>query len=138
MVECFTPFLRSLLALPLSGTTWRRHRDNVWVLGGEVIRRLQMDSTLREAPVAEVVLDLIGDDGGPLLSRGQSEAEQRAFDATCRRLFRFLTQSQTSHGHRRSRNQQRTRCAIDSTDGPATPVTVKPRSRIEGHRRHRA
>src|ERR1700733_1658325 len=61
MVECFKPFLRELLALSLSRKTLRLHRDH------------------------------IGDDGGPLLSNGQSEAEQRAFDATCRKLFRFLT-----------------------------------------------
>jgi hypothetical protein len=99
MVGCFTPFLRDLLALALSGTTWRRHRDNVWLLGGEVIRRLQMDDALREAPIEQVVLDLIGDDGGPLLSHGQSEAEQRSFDATCRKLFLFLTQSEARDGH---------------------------------------
>jgi hypothetical protein len=98
MLDCFTPFLRDLLALPLSRTTWRRHGDNVWPLGGKVIRRLQMDGTLREAPVEQVVLDLIGDDGGPLLSHGQSEVEQRSFDATCRKLFLFLTQSETRDG----------------------------------------
>jgi hypothetical protein len=91
MVECFKPFLRELLALSLSRKTLRLHRDNIWVLGGEVIRRLQMDSRLRRRPVQQVVCDLIGDDGGPLLSHGQSEAEQRSFDATCRKLCRFLT-----------------------------------------------
>jgi hypothetical protein len=43
MVEYFKPFLRDLLTLGLSRATLRRHRDNIWVLGGEVIRRLQMD-----------------------------------------------------------------------------------------------
>jgi len=94
MVECFKPFLREMLALPLSRTTLRRHRDNIWVLGGEVIRRVQMDSGLRSRPVEQVVLDLIGDDGGPLLSHGGSETEQRSFDATCRKLSRFLTGSE--------------------------------------------
>ena len=64
----------------------------------EVIRRVQMDSGLRRRPVEQVVLDLIGDDGGPLLSHGQSEAEQRSFDATCRKLFRYLTAPEISHG----------------------------------------
>ena len=100
MVECFKPFLRELLTLSLSRKTLRLHRDNIWVLGGEVIRRLQMDSSLRRRPVQQVVCDLIGDDGGPLLSHGQSEAEQRSFDATCRKLFRFLTDPAIS----RSRN----------------------------------
>ena len=98
-VECFKPFLREMLALSLSRNTLRRHRDNIWVLGGEVIRRLQMDSGLRGLPVEQVVLDLIGDDGGPLLSHGQSEAEQRSFDATCRKLFRFLTAPEIRRSH---------------------------------------
>jgi hypothetical protein len=100
MVECFKPFLREMLARSLSRKTLRLHRDNIWVLGGEVVSRLQMDSGLRGRPVQQVILDLIGDDGGPLLSHGQSEAEQRSFDATCRKLFRFLTDPEIS----RSRN----------------------------------
>ncbi len=91
MVECFKPFLRALLALSLSRKTLRRHRDNIWVLGGEIIRQLQMDSALRMRPILQVVLNSISNDGGPLLSHGQSETEQRSFDATCRKLFRFLT-----------------------------------------------
>jgi hypothetical protein len=96
MVECFKPFLREMLALSLSRKTLRQHRDNIWVLGGEVIRRVQMDGDLRRRRVEQVVLDLIGDDGGPLLSHGLSEAEQRSFNATCRKLFRFLTAPEIS------------------------------------------
>src|SRR6202035_3463193 len=44
MVECFKPFLREMLARSLSRKTLRQHRDNIWLLGGEVIRRVQMDS----------------------------------------------------------------------------------------------
>jgi hypothetical protein len=109
MVECFKPFLRELLALSLSRKTLRLHRDNIWVLGGEVIRRLQMDSSLRRRQTQQVVLDLIGDDGGPLLSHGQPEAEQRFFDATCRKLFRFLTSGRINHG----RDTQRSTAATE-------------------------
>jgi hypothetical protein len=98
MVECFKPFLRDLLVRQLSRKTLRQHRDNIWALGGEVISQLQMDSDLRRRPIEQVVLNLISDDGGPLLSHGQSEAVQRSFDATCRKFFRFLTDFETSHG----------------------------------------
>lgn len=91
---CFKPFLRSLLNAHLSPATLRQHRDNLWVLGGEIISRLQIHSGLRRQPIAQVVRSLIGGDGGPLLSDGQSEAEQNAFDATCRKLSRFLTQDE--------------------------------------------
>jgi hypothetical protein len=76
----------------------RQHRDNLWVVGGEAIRLVQMDSGLRRRSIEQVVLDLIGDNGGPLLSHGQSEAEQRSFDATCRKLFRLLTTPEISRG----------------------------------------
>jgi len=104
LVECFKPSLCNLLALDLSRQTLRRHRDNVWALGGEVIHALQMDSALRRRPIEQIVRNLIGEDGRPLLSHGQSEAEQRAFDATCRKLSRFLTDPQISSG--RARNTQ--------------------------------
>lgn len=96
IVACFKPFLYFLLNAHLSPKTLRRHRDNLWLLGGEVISRLQMDRDLRRQPIEWVVRNLIGNDGGPLLSHGQPEAEQRAFDATCRKLFRFLAQCQST------------------------------------------
>jgi|SRR5580658_1010637 hypothetical protein len=102
MVQCFRPFLRHLLNLHLSRKTLRRHRDNIWVLGGEIIRRLQMDRGLRQRPIELVILDLVGDDGGPWLSHGQSDAEQRTFNATCRKLFRFMTDPATSRDRTQS------------------------------------
>jgi hypothetical protein len=96
MVQCFRPFLHHLLSLHLSRKTLRQYRDNIWVLGGEVISRLQLDRGLRRRPIDQVLFDLVSDDGGPLLSHGQLKAEQRSFDATCRRLFRFLTVSENS------------------------------------------
>jgi hypothetical protein len=104
LVEYFTPFLRDLLTEQLSRTTLRRHRDNIWVLGGEVIRRLQMDSALRQMPIEQIVLGLIEEEGGPLLSHRQSGGEQRSFDATCRRLFRFLTTKPTIRPRRGPRD----------------------------------
>ena len=91
MVECFKPFLRDLLAQNLSRTTLRRHRDNIWVLGGEIIRALQWDETLRRRPIEAVIREHINDEGGPVLSHHETEAQQRAFDATCRKLHRFLS-----------------------------------------------
>jgi hypothetical protein len=110
MVQCFRPFLHHLLSLHLSRKTSHQHRDNIWVLGGEVISRLQLDCGLRQRPIDQVVLDLVSDDGGPLLSHGQSEAVQRSFDATCRKLFRFLTVPE--------RNNDRTQSPSVATNRP--------------------
>jgi len=140
IVECFKPFLRELLSRQLSRQTLRQHRDNIWALGGEVISQLQMDRALRRRPIEQVVLDLIGDDGGPLLSHGQSEAEQRSFDATCRKLFRFLTDTETSRGDAGNATAATNRLRDKGTnaDRPAKRVAVKPRSRAAVRRRRRA
>jgi hypothetical protein len=36
MVECFKPFLRHLVSSDQSRKTLRSHRDNLWILGGEI------------------------------------------------------------------------------------------------------
>lgn len=90
LVDCFTPFLRHLLSLDLSGKTLRQHRDNLWLLGGEIIRDLHEKPRLRRQPMDQVVLQAVDDEGGPLISHGASEQQQRSFDATCRKLDRFL------------------------------------------------
>jgi hypothetical protein len=140
IVECFKPFLCELLSRHLSRQTLGQHRDNIWPLGGEVISRLQMDNDLRRRPIEQVVLNLIGDDGGPLLSHGQSEAEQRSFDATCRKFFRFLTDAETSRRDARNATAETNRLRDNGTnaDRPATRVAVKPRSRAAVRRRRRA
>jgi hypothetical protein len=90
IVECFKPFLRHLLSLDLSSKTLRKHRDNLWLLGGELISDLHESARLRKRPMDQVILAALDDEGGPLLSRGASEEEQYSFDATCRKFYRFL------------------------------------------------
>jgi hypothetical protein len=66
--------------------------DNLWLLGGEIIRDLNQTPSLRKVDVQRLLRDLIHEDGGPLIHNG-SEEEQHSFDSTCRRLHRFLIQS---------------------------------------------
>jgi hypothetical protein len=90
MVDCFKPFLRHLLSLKLSRKTFRKHRDNLWLLGGEIISDLHETPGLRKRPINQVVLAALDDEGGPLIAHGASEDQQRSFDSTCRKLDRFL------------------------------------------------
>jgi hypothetical protein len=46
LVECFTPFLTHLATSELSKRTIQRHVDNLWILGGEIIRDLNEDRLL--------------------------------------------------------------------------------------------
>ncbi len=92
LVSCFRPFIEHLASSNLSPKTIRRHADNLWVLGGEIIRDLNEDPSLRKVSTDRLLRKAVYEDGGPLIHNG-SEEEQRSFDWTCRKLHRFLTQS---------------------------------------------
>jgi hypothetical protein len=93
LVVCFRPFIEHLAASSLSPKTIRRHVDNLWLLGGEIIRDLNYNPALRTVPAQKLLRDVVGADGGPLMYNG-SEEEQRSLDSTCRKLHRFLNQHQ--------------------------------------------
>jgi hypothetical protein len=93
LVACFRPFIGYLASSSLTPKTIRRHVDNLWVLGGEIIRDLHYDPSQRKKPPDQLLRNAIHEDGGPLVHDGWEE-EQRSFDATCRKLHRFLTREQ--------------------------------------------
>jgi hypothetical protein len=90
IVAVFTPFLLDLLAQGLSRKTRNLHRDNLWLLGGEIIRDINDTPKLRKRAVEELIREAIANDEGPLIHGGFSEQEQRSFDSTCKKLNRFL------------------------------------------------
>ena len=53
LVECFTPFLLDLAASGLSKRTIQRHVDNLWILGGEIIREVNEEPSLRKVPAKQ-------------------------------------------------------------------------------------
>lgn len=91
IVACFRPFLTHLIQLQLSRKTLRKHVNNLWVLGGEIIRNLNDTPSLRKVAVDDLVFDVV-EDGGPLPYGCDSEEEGRSFESTCRKLRRFLEQ----------------------------------------------
>ena len=93
LLACLRPFLEQLASSSLTPKTIRRHVDNLWLLGGEIIRDLHYDPSLRKLPAETLLRNVIHEDGGPLIHNG-SEDEQHSFDSTCRKLHRFLSQPQ--------------------------------------------
>jgi hypothetical protein len=91
LVICFRPFLEHLVRSDRSPQTIQKHVDNMWVLGGEIIRDLNQTPSLRKVAVERLLADLV-EDGGPLLYHSDSEEQQRSFESTCRKFRRFLTQ----------------------------------------------
>jgi hypothetical protein len=66
------------------------HRDNLWLLGGKIIRDINETPKLRKQPAASLLRAAIENYEGPLIHGGFSEQEQRSFDSTCKKLKRFL------------------------------------------------
>ena len=93
IVTALTPFLLHLLDQGLAKTTVRRHRDNIWLLGGELIRRRYDDDALARQDVRAALQQLIHGDGGPLIWPRITESEQDSLDGTCRKLNRFMQDS---------------------------------------------
>ncbi len=98
IVECFTPFLLQLLGQGLATSTLHRHRDHLWMLGGEIIRRRHEDPALKRKPIETLMLQLIDDECGPLIWPRITESQQDSFDATCRKLHQFLTATTKATG----------------------------------------
>lgn len=91
LVECFTPFLVHLFGQKLSTKTLMRHRDHLWMLGGEIIQRLQDEPRLHKSPAQIIILEFIDPECGPLIWPRITQQQQDSFDATCRKLYKFLT-----------------------------------------------
>jgi hypothetical protein len=93
LVACLRPFIEHLATSNLSPRTIRRHVDNLWTLGGEIIRELNYSPSRRKVDVKRLLREAVHADGGPLIYNG-SEEEQRSFDSTCRKLHTFLKKPQ--------------------------------------------
>jgi hypothetical protein len=93
LVACFRPFLQALAASDLSPKTIQKHVDNLWALGGEIIRNLNETPSLRRKTIEEILDDRIDEEGGPLVYALESEElQQRSLDSTCRKLYLFQRQ----------------------------------------------
>jgi len=96
IVAVFTPFMLDLLARGLTRKTLNLHRDNLWLLGGEIIRDINDTPKLRKRPVGELIREAIANDEGPLIRGCVNDIEQRLFDSTCRKLKRFLAANENN------------------------------------------
>jgi hypothetical protein len=89
LVAYFRPFLQDLQRRGLSRKTVRTHAQNLWVLGSEIIRHLNLPSSEATRSVRRVLEDAV-QDGGLLPRHLDSPTDLRSFEATCRKLERHL------------------------------------------------
>jgi hypothetical protein len=89
LVAELRPFIHYLAQSGLTAKTVRRHLDNSWVIGGEIIRQIDCEPKLQKETPRKLLLDAIDIGEAPSVY-DYSEEEQRSLDATARKLLRFL------------------------------------------------
>ena len=87
LVGEFHQFVEHLQASGLAAQTVQRHFDNLWLLGGKIVSDAGCYGEL-DIPAAEHLDKVLDAHDGPLISDLGPE-EQREFDGTCRKFFRF-------------------------------------------------
>jgi len=92
LIVCLRPFIEHLAAKGLAQNTIRQHVDNLWSVGGEIIRDLHYDPSLRKKSADQLLRNAVHQYGGPAVHNA-SEEQQRSVNATCRQLHRFLIRS---------------------------------------------
>ncbi|MDI7269417.1 MAG: hypothetical protein QME96_15625, partial [Myxococcota bacterium] len=90
LVAEMKPFIAHLCSLDLAPSTVHDHLDSCWIIGGEIIRDVVGQPERRELPPRRLLMESMAYGMAPFVG-GATEEEQRSFDATARRLLRFLT-----------------------------------------------
>lgn len=91
IVSVLIPFIEHLINQGLTKRTIKHHVDNLWALGGEIISDINWNESSRKQSAKVLVINAIDEEGGPLLRNPLDPDDQKPFDGTCRKLYKFLT-----------------------------------------------
>ncbi len=131
IVEQLTGFVRHLHDRGLAASTIRRHVDHLHLLGGTLVHdRHYYDPP---EPVPDLI-EIVEEEGGPLIDGGECTAAQRSFDATCRKLYTFLSKpvSKPARVPASRRRRASTKTKLDSMIAEATSDAYGPEEEAGG------
>ncbi|MFP4204220.1 MAG: hypothetical protein ACLFS4_07810 [Opitutales bacterium] len=94
ILACFEPFMMELWHARLTRKTKKRHIDNLWLLGGEVVWRVSVFDEYQE-DIERIVRESVDEEGGPSSRHLQTEEEIRSFNSTCRKLAKHFRETET-------------------------------------------
>jgi len=77
LLEKFHPFAEHIVSSGLSDKTIKKHLTNLWLLGGELIRKVSNDEEY-DVPPQKLILDSIDAYGGPPCRHLHSEDEEKS------------------------------------------------------------
>lgn len=87
----FKLYLLYLIAKGRTMATIKKHADYLWALGGEIIRDTNEYGVDKSLSSKSLVLKYVDDSGGPYWRHAYSESDLLQYDATCRKMYKFLT-----------------------------------------------
>jgi hypothetical protein len=88
LIKLMKPFIEEL-SNTYSSRTAKMHRDNLWLLGGYVIKHMNKYEKDRNIETCLLLTKFIDSWDGPMVP-GLSEKEQSSFDNTCRKFYKHL------------------------------------------------
>lgn len=92
ILTSFEPFVVELCESNLTKKTKKRHMDNLWLLGGEIVREVSTYDRYEEN-IERIVRESVGPEGGLSSHHLQTEEDIRSFNSTCRKLANYFGKS---------------------------------------------
>jgi len=89
LLKVMRPFIEYLIAEGLSHRTIRNHMNNLWLLGGEIIRAVSLDDDYMSPPI-EKLRRSVDRLGGPACRHLDSQRQEELYHATCKKLYKFM------------------------------------------------
>ena len=91
IIQLMRPFIEELLQSEYSYKTIKNHIDNLWSLGGYIIEEINDDKSKMNLEPHLLLTRYIDSMEGPLI-HDFSESEQKNFDRTCRKFYKYLVE----------------------------------------------
>jgi hypothetical protein len=100
ILELFKPFIETLKLSGRSRKTINNHIDNLWMLGGWLIKHINYHPEDRIIEPLFVIPQYVDGYNGPLI-HDFSESQQRSFDGTCRIFYGWLVPNHLENAWKR-------------------------------------
>jgi hypothetical protein len=91
LIRLMKPFIVEL-SNNYSSRTLKKHVDDLWLLGGYTIERINRNEKYRNMEPCLFLPTFIDSWDGPML-HDLSEKEQTSFDSTCRKFYKYLVEN---------------------------------------------
>ena len=93
LLPWFAGFLQALYAEGLSRKTFAQYRDNLWLLGGTIIREVSLYEEYQDDPLVKLHESVTDDGILPDHYDQMTQTELKAFERMCGRFEKYLEEN---------------------------------------------